>query len=234
MGAIYLVRHGQASFGTSNYDRLSELGHRQARQLGHYWRSKGLRIDHWVTGSLERQIHTARNALETLEADYPVARDTRFNEFEHERVTARILPELATTDAFVQDYLAGRMDRRAGFQTVFEKVVDAWTARDDWGDELDSWGTFVTRVNDGLNALISATEGGSNVAVVTSGGTITAILARLLNLTPANAFMMNWSIANASITKLKFSHSSGRRSLAYFNQYNYLQTGADRSLITMR
>ena len=31
MAQFYLVRHGQASFGTDNYDRLSELGHQQAR-----------------------------------------------------------------------------------------------------------------------------------------------------------------------------------------------------------
>ena len=29
MSVIYLVRHGQASFGTANYDRLSEKGGRR-------------------------------------------------------------------------------------------------------------------------------------------------------------------------------------------------------------
>ena len=29
MGILYLVRHGQASFGEADYDRLSPLGHRQ-------------------------------------------------------------------------------------------------------------------------------------------------------------------------------------------------------------
>ena len=29
MGAIYLVRHGQASFGTDDYDRLTETGFRE-------------------------------------------------------------------------------------------------------------------------------------------------------------------------------------------------------------
>ena len=27
MGTLYLVRHGQASFGADDYDKLSELGH---------------------------------------------------------------------------------------------------------------------------------------------------------------------------------------------------------------
>ena len=33
MSILLLVRHGQASWGTEDYDRLSELGERQARVL---------------------------------------------------------------------------------------------------------------------------------------------------------------------------------------------------------
>ena len=45
MGSLYLVRHGQASFGADNYDKLSELGHRQCVRLGEYFRHKGVRFD---------------------------------------------------------------------------------------------------------------------------------------------------------------------------------------------
>ena len=34
MSNIYLVRHGQASFGAADYDQLSELGLRQSALLG--------------------------------------------------------------------------------------------------------------------------------------------------------------------------------------------------------
>ena len=37
MPEFFLVRHGQASFGADNYDKLSALGHRQARWLGGYF-----------------------------------------------------------------------------------------------------------------------------------------------------------------------------------------------------
>ncbi|MFT5334978.1 MAG: broad specificity phosphatase PhoE, partial [Halioglobus sp.] len=30
MASIYVIRHGQASFGAANYDKLSDLGCRQA------------------------------------------------------------------------------------------------------------------------------------------------------------------------------------------------------------
>jgi broad specificity phosphatase PhoE len=37
MREIYVVRHGQASFGTDDYDRLTEIGFAQARLLGAYF-----------------------------------------------------------------------------------------------------------------------------------------------------------------------------------------------------
>ena len=41
MGSLYLVRHGQASFGAADYDQLSAKGHAQCRHLGAYWREHG-------------------------------------------------------------------------------------------------------------------------------------------------------------------------------------------------
>ena len=59
MATIYLVRHGQASFGTDDYDRLSELGVRQAERVGEYFRDHGIVLDSVYCGSLKRQRHTA-------------------------------------------------------------------------------------------------------------------------------------------------------------------------------
>jgi broad specificity phosphatase PhoE len=42
MGTLYLVRHGQASFGADDYDQLSELGRRQSVRLGEYLARQGL------------------------------------------------------------------------------------------------------------------------------------------------------------------------------------------------
>ena len=35
MSELHLVRHAQASFGSTNYDQLSDLGHQQSR----FWAS---------------------------------------------------------------------------------------------------------------------------------------------------------------------------------------------------
>ena len=45
MGSIYLIRHGQASFGADDYDVLSPTGIRQAEILGDHLLNLGVRFD---------------------------------------------------------------------------------------------------------------------------------------------------------------------------------------------
>jgi broad specificity phosphatase PhoE len=66
MGSLYLVRHGQASFGADNYDLLSPLGRQQSVRLGEYFRYKGIRFDAALTGTLTRQIQTLEGICEGM------------------------------------------------------------------------------------------------------------------------------------------------------------------------
>jgi len=56
MGVLLLVRHGQASLGTADYDRLSDVGRRQAQVTGDRLVRTDLAIDRVVCGGLS---HTA-------------------------------------------------------------------------------------------------------------------------------------------------------------------------------
>ncbi|MBT9476162.1 MAG: histidine phosphatase family protein [Polaromonas sp.] len=58
MGTLYLVRHGQASFGADDYDLLSPLGQQQAVRLGEYFKYKGVTFEAAMTGTLTRQRQT--------------------------------------------------------------------------------------------------------------------------------------------------------------------------------
>ena len=60
MSVIYLIRHGQASFGTDNYDQLSAVGREQSTLLGNYFAALGEPIDRIYTGTLSRQRETAQ------------------------------------------------------------------------------------------------------------------------------------------------------------------------------
>ena len=64
MGVIYVVRHGQAAFGTEHYDRLTEIGFTQAGLLGGYLARRNIRFDAVFTGTLQRQKETAQGIVE--------------------------------------------------------------------------------------------------------------------------------------------------------------------------
>jgi len=68
VGSIYLIRHGQASFGADDYDVLSPLGVRQATLTGQHLVDLGLRFDRCLSGELQRQQDTARHATDQFHA----------------------------------------------------------------------------------------------------------------------------------------------------------------------
>jgi len=62
MARLVLIRHGQASYGQVDYDRLSPKGEQQARVLGAHLAT--LKLDALYVGPLRRQQQTAALAAE--------------------------------------------------------------------------------------------------------------------------------------------------------------------------
>ena len=60
MSTLYMIRHGQASFGQTNYDRLSPKGEQQAHIVAHHFCRLNNGFDAVYTGTLMRQQQTAR------------------------------------------------------------------------------------------------------------------------------------------------------------------------------
>ena len=56
MGSIYLIRHGQASFGADDYDVLSATGVRQAAVLGEHLAALGIGFDRCLSGDLRLSL----------------------------------------------------------------------------------------------------------------------------------------------------------------------------------
>ena len=69
VSTIYFIRHGQASFGSKDYDRLSGLGRDQALCLGEYLAGIGIAFDAAYCGSLRRQTETAEIVMRALKAN---------------------------------------------------------------------------------------------------------------------------------------------------------------------
>lgn len=93
MSAIYIIRHGQASFGKENYDRLSDLGVRQAELLGDYFKRTGTKFDGIFCGSLERHIATCQILMARMESNNSVSEPriiSAFNEYNTFAVLVKI------------------------------------------------------------------------------------------------------------------------------------------------
>jgi broad specificity phosphatase PhoE len=231
MGALYLIRHGQASFGAQDYDKLSDVGVQQARVLGEALRQRLPHVDAVVTGTLLRHRETSDACLQAL--GLPVGEPRRvagFNEFDHVEVVERHTPRYADF-AVLKAELAATPDPRRAYQDLFTQAVGRWVAGGHDGEYRESWPAFKARCLGALAELVSSLGGSKTALVFTSGGPITAISQDLLGIPDAHAFRTNWTLANCGITKVIYSERG--RYLSTLNEHGHFE-GAHRSLITYR
>ncbi len=230
MGAIYLIRHAQASFGAADYDQLSELGLTQARVLGQALRSRRPRVDRVVCGTLRRHHQTAEGCLQAMELPARWDSDPGWNEYDHQNVINIFDPRYVDPAAMPAD-LAASDNPRKRFQEIFVRAMDRWSGGQHDAEYRESWPTFRSRVHDAL-ARLNASLGKSQGALVfTSGGPIAAACAALLNLRAEDALRLNTKLANAAITKLVCSETVIH--LSTVNEHGHFE-GQDSALITYR
>jgi broad specificity phosphatase PhoE len=210
VGVLLLVRHGQASFGTADYDVLSETGWEQGRLLGDWLRARGVAPTTVVRGGMRRHRETAE-AAGWGDADV----DLGWDEFDHLSVMASY-PEAPTGD----------LDRRE-FQRVFELATARWTAGDHDGEYAEPWSAFRARVNGSFEAACRLAGPGETAVAVTSGGTIAAVCAGLVDPeADAASYARMWSrlnavLVNSSVTRVVVG-STGPRLLT-FNEHPHLE-----------
>ncbi|MCR8914982.1 histidine phosphatase family protein [Marinobacter panjinensis] len=229
MATIYLIRHGQASFGKENYDQLSPRGWEQGRVLGRWFAGK-VTPSAVFGGNMERH----RETVEALASGYgdtlpDMQAVEGFNEFDHTQVVERLRPEWENRERMARDLAAFPKPARA-FQQVFEEAMVRWVSGEHDNEYAETWGDFRERVITSLEQLIEYADGGDTL-VSTSGGPIAVIAQHLLQLSDHKALEMNSVIANTSVTRIL--HSGARRSLAVFNNYSHLEA-EDASLVTFR
>jgi broad specificity phosphatase PhoE len=236
MGILYMIRHGQASFGSENYDRLSETGRRQARILAEYLLSIGLSSDALYAGDMERQKDTA-GALVQLSrergAPLPGLRiETAFNEYSSRAIILSYAEDLVGEEpSLTWDRKRFYADKKA-FQRIFEKILLRWVNGGAGKPGIPTWEEFRERVASGLKRVIAENGRGRTVLLFTSGGPISAVLQTALGLSNEETLRTAWQIANGSMTK--FLYNGERISLASFNETAHLALRRDPTLVTYR
>lgn len=236
MSELYLVRHGQASFGSEDYDRLSGLGREQARLLGQHFAALGRRVDAIYSGPLRRQHATAQIVAETLAARGGV------------HVPVVVLEELAEYDAdpLIEAYVSsGRAGpsippraaralqlTRAEYQKLLEETGRAWLRGELADAGLESWPEFRARVARGIERICRSQGRGRSVLAASSAGVIGAVLGQLLELAHERALAASWVVFNGAVTHVRFDER--RLTLASFNGVAHLEVAGRPELLTYR
>lgn len=214
MPTIYLLRHGQASFGTDDYDVLSDLGVHQARVAGAELDRRALRAPLVVSGTLQRQRDTAELAAAQFGREL-YASDPRWNEFD--------------AHALVEAHL-DRPGATAGMTSAeFQEILDV--AKRDWmAVPGEGWHAFADGAHAALTELAAAVPRGSDAVVATSAGVIAAVVTRVLDAPATTAIALNRVMVNASLTVV--TASPRRLSLLVFNDHAHLL--AEPGLVSFR
>ncbi len=235
MATLYLIRHGQASFGAENYDELSPLGRRQAQVLGQYLRDTGIVLDAAYSGDLSRQCETAQLALASQPGAVAHQIDSRFNEIKNDEQIEYLLPIVSQRDPAIAALVDKGITASKDYQKVIDAVFNYWVSDNCDERNIQSWQDFSRGAQQALRNVMSQQGAGKTVAVFTSGGTIATLVAQVLGLSGAQTYQFYEPIFNCSISQIFYR--ADRVSLSYFNDCSFLrllgvQMGED--LVTYR
>jgi len=197
------VRHGQANSTGDNeidYDRLSDLGHQQAKWLGEWMAAHDQPYDIVYSGTLRRQKETAAGMGFT-----DVQRDARLNEIAYYDLTdemAVFRPDLPRNSP-------------EDFEKHFPATLQAW--KDGHLNGTETYANFVGRVREILEI---AAQPGKRVLCVTSGGIIARAVAQILALDIPQMARIAVPIYNTSVHRFHVHNDEPR--LVTFNSAPHL------------
>jgi broad specificity phosphatase PhoE len=221
MGTLYMVRHGQASFGADDYDQLSDLGRRQSVRLGEWFASRGIRFDGLIAGTLRRHKQTLEGILEGMNHAGEHLSWDRLNEYDAQAVIATVHPGKLEKPSSPEMY-------RHHFR-LLRDGLSKWMAGEAQPEGMPSYEHFVAGVAGALDH-VRANHYGQNVLMVTSGGPIATAVGHVLGTSPATIIELNLRIRNTSITEFAFTPK--RQMLVMYNAIPHLDDASHADWIT--
>lgn len=220
MGTLHLVRHGQASFGAANYDRLSALGARQCERLGEYFHARGRRFDAVLTGTLDRHAQSLAAIARGLPATPAPLVRPGLDEYDGRAVIEALypgpLPRPDTPELF-----------RQHFRRLREGLAQ-WMAGAASPAGMPSYAEFAAGVAAVLDHVRREYDG--DVLIVSSGGPISTAIAQVIAAPAATAIELNMRIRNSAVSEFVFTPQ--RHTLLTFNALPHLDRDADAALVT--
>jgi broad specificity phosphatase PhoE len=204
VGTLFLIRHGQASYGEVDYDRLSVRGQEQARAVGS-WLAKA-KLDAVYAGPLVRQQQTIGVATEAARASgatVPAAETlAELAEYPAWEMLQHLVPRLVAEDPKFAQLTTAPTPRL--LDEAFHQIIGRWSRDEWWVDGVERIHEFVARVRGGLDRVVRAAGSGARIACVTSAGPIGVALGLTFGIPEARMVRTSIVIRNASITELRF------------------------------
>lgn len=193
MVEVTIIRHGQANTGARDevsYDKLSDLGHQQARWLGEVLREQQP-FDHLIAGGMRRQQETAQGmALPGLDMQI----DPRLNELNY----------FGLAESMKQRNGVEIPDDLASFVAHVPQLLTRWQAGD-MCDHLETYEEFRTRC---LDAVRDAARDHSRPVLVSSTGVIATLTAEALGLDMMMKAKVFLKVMNTSVHRLIWENDS--------------------------
>jgi broad specificity phosphatase PhoE len=234
MRLLYLVRHGQASFGKRDYDALSDLGHEQSRLLGRAFAVREVVPDVVIRGELRRHRETAEGILAGLadvgvQREIPVIVDAGWDEFDFQHVVEVHKPLYRSRTVMIADLARSRAPKQK-FQEVFEEATAKWTGGAADEDYHESFPAFTARIQGALQSAAERLPERGTAVVVTSGGPIGLAVSHLLAGDASLWGKFNKVAVNTAVTKI-INGTSGL-TLSSYNDHSHVEH--DRRMLTYR
>jgi len=224
MSRIYLVRHGQAPFGTEDYDRLTATGITQCEQLARHWFAIGRPIDCLFSGTLRRQRDSAAAFARAFGhpggATLEPCELPGFEEYNHR---ALLEAHAGGSDA------AGAKDSRE-FHRRLTRALAAWADGSLAG--FEPYDAFRKRCAAALAALLAATGRGRSAVLFASAGSIGAAMQGPLGLGDRDAIRLKLGFYNTGVSCLLWDGEA--ITIESVNTVSHLENPAFTRMITHR
>ena len=221
MGTLYLVRHGQASFGADDYDQLSPLGRQQSVRLGQYFAQKGLRFDVVITGTLRRHLQTYEGICEGSGVTQEALAWPGLNEYDSLAVIRTVHPAPLPKPDSPEAYRHHFRLLRDGLTQWMNGVVTP--------QGMPDYDSFVQGVTSALDH-VRRNHHGARVLLVSSGGPISTAAGQVLGTSPETTIELNMRIRNSAVSEFAFTPK--RHMLLTWNTLPHLDAAQYQDWIT--
>jgi len=220
LSELYLVRHAQASFGSSNYDQLSGLGVRQSEWLGAYFASLGIHFDRLICGDMERHRQTLFGICKSMNLSV----DDRveicgLNEYDFSNLIAAFSDQFPENSRLLE--LQADSSSKEKHYRLLRDVLSAWGHNQITGVR-ETWQVFSGRVLGARQQIQALAKAGETVLAIGSGGSNSAFMGQVLKAPIETIFDLNLQSKNTGINRYFYNQS--KIGLVGFNGVPHLET----------